>query len=146
MICGMGLDPLQSSVMFTRAVCHSGVGSNSIFCNGCKHWVHKKCSWLKHLAKDPEYRCTWCQETAYPLDNIGKSKLDLTRWRSKLPFATEEVMLSAADGCELPTTTCVKTAWKKFKELLPILFSPHIFFRTRGHVYSSCAVSNVPCQ
>ena len=27
-------------------------------------------------------------------------------------------MLSAAGGCELSTTTHVKTAWKKFKELL----------------------------
>ena len=29
-------------------------------------------------------------------------------------------MLSAAGGCELSTTTCVKTAWKKFKELLAV--------------------------
>ena len=30
-------------------------------------------------------------------------------------------MLSAASGCELSTTTSVKNAWKKFKELLPVL-------------------------
>ena len=64
MICGTGLDPLQSS----GAVCRTGVGSNSIFCNGCKHWVHKKCSGLKRLKKDPDYRCTRCQGTARPLD------------------------------------------------------------------------------
>ena len=29
--------------------------------------------------------------------------------------------LSAASGCELSTTTYVKTAWKKFKDLLPVL-------------------------
>ena len=34
-------------------------------------------------------------------------------------------MLSAAGGCEL-STTCVKTAWKKFKELLPVLSSRHL--------------------
>ena len=33
-------------------------------------------------------------------------------------------MLSAAGGCELATTRHVKTAWKKFKELLPVLSSP----------------------
>ena len=44
MICGTGLDLLQSSGEFPCAVCHTGVGSNSIFCKGCKHWVHKKCS------------------------------------------------------------------------------------------------------
>ena len=50
-------------------------------------------------------------------------------------------MLSAAGGCELSTTTCVKTAWKKFKELLPVLSSRHLSFKTRGCVYSSCVRS-----
>ena len=68
MICGMGLDLLQSSGEFPCTVYGTGVGSNSIFCNGCKHWVHKKCSGLKHLTKDPDYRCTRCQGTARPLD------------------------------------------------------------------------------
>ena len=43
-ICGTGLDLLQSSGEFPCAVCLTGVGNNSIFCNGCKHWVHKKCT------------------------------------------------------------------------------------------------------
>ena len=68
MICGMGLDLLQSSDEFPCAVCRTGVGRNSIFCNGCKHWVHKKCSGLKCLKKDPDYRCTRCQGIARPLD------------------------------------------------------------------------------
>ena len=84
MICGMGLDLLQSSGEFPCAVCRIGVGSNSIFCNGCKHWVHKKCSGLKRLKKDPDYRCTWCQGTARPwmADHRRKSRSDLTslRW------------------------------------------------------------------
>ena len=42
MIYGTGLDLLQSSGEFLCAVCHTGVGSNSIFCKGCKHSVHKK--------------------------------------------------------------------------------------------------------
>ena len=49
-------------------------------------------------------------------------------------------MLSAAGGCELTTTARVKTVWKKFKELLPILSSRHLSFKTRGHVYSSCVL------
>ena len=47
-------------------------------------------------------------------------------------------ILSAASGCELSTTTHVKTAWKKFKELLPVLSSRHLSFRTCGCMYSSC--------
>ena len=84
MICGMGLDHLQSSGEFPCALCHTGVGSNSIFCNGCKHSVNKKCSGLKRLTKDPDYRCTRCQGTARPwmADHRRKSRSDLTslRW------------------------------------------------------------------
>ena len=46
-------------------------------------------------------------------------------------------MLSAAGGCELSTTTHVKTAGKKFRKLLPVLSSCHLAFKTCGSVYSS---------
>ena len=114
------------------------MGSNSIFCNGCKHWVHKKRSGLKRLKKDPDYRCTRCQGSARPLDGRPQKKVQVG------PDKLEEVasfcylgdMLSAAGGCELSTTTRVKTAWKKFKDLLPVLSSCHLC-----HVYSSCVRS-----
>ena len=41
----------------------------------------------------------------------------------------------------MAVTTRVKTAWKKFRELLPVLTSRHLFNKTRGHVYSSCVRS-----
>ena len=50
-------------------------------------------------------------------------------------------MLSAAGGCELSATTRVKTAWKKYKELKPVLSSRHLSFKTRGRVYSTCVRS-----
>ena len=50
-------------------------------------------------------------------------------------------MLSAASGCKLPTTTRVKTAWKKFKELISVLASRHLSLKTCGCVYSSCVRS-----
>ena len=143
MICGMGLDLLQSSGKFPCAVCHTGVGSNSIFCSGCKYWVHKKCSGLKHLKKDPDYRCVWCQGTTRPLDGrpqkevqVGPDKLGVVA-----SFCYLGDMLSALGGCELSTTTRVKTTWKKFKGLLPVLSSSHLSFKTCGCVYSSCVRS-----
>ena len=47
-------------------------------------------------------------------------------------------MLSAAGVCKRSTTTRVKTARNRFKELLPVICSPHLSFKTRGRVYSSC--------
>ena len=83
-ICGTGLDLLQSSGKFPCAVYRTGVGNNSSFYNGCKHWVHRKCSGLKRLTKDPDYRCTWCQGTARLLDSrpqkevqVGPDKLEV---------------------------------------------------------------------
>ena len=140
MICGTGLDLLQSSGKFPCTICRTGVGSNSMFCNGCKQWVHKKCSGPKHLTKAPDYRCTRCQGTACPLDGrpqkeiqVGPVKLEVVA-----SFRYLGDMLSAAGGCELSTTACVKTAEKKFKKLLPVLSSRHLSFKTRGRVYSSC--------
>ena len=82
---------------------------------------------------------TRCQGTAHPLDGrpqrevqVGPDKLEVVA-----SFCYLGDMLSAAGGCELSTTTCVKTAWKKFKELKPILSSCHLSFKTRGSVYSS---------
>ena len=105
-------DLLQNSGEFPCAVCRTGVGSNSIFCSGCKHWVHKKCSEIKHLKNDPDYRYTWCQGTARPSDGrpqkkvqVGPDKLEVVA-----SFCYLGDMLSAAGGCELSTTTPVKTA------------------------------------
>ena len=47
-------------------------------------------------------------------------------------------MLSTAGGCELSATTHVKTAWKKVNELLPVLSSRQLSFKTCGCVYHSC--------
>ena len=35
-------------------------------------------------------------------------------------------LLSAGGGCEFTVTTRVKTAWKKFRELLPVLTSRYL--------------------
>ena len=56
-------------------------------------------------------------------------------------FCYLDDMLSAGGGCEMVVTTRVKTAWKKFRELLPVLTSRHLSYKTRGHVYSSCVRS-----
>ena len=38
-------------------------------------------------------------------------------------------------------TSHVKAAWKKFRELLPVLTSRHLCYKNSGHVYSSCEQS-----
>ena len=146
MICGTGLDLLQSSGEFPCAICRNGVGSNSIFCNGCKHWVHKKCSGLKRLKKYPDYRCTRCQGTARLLDDRPQKEVQVGPYKLEVvaSFCYLGDMLSAAGGCELSTTTCVKTAWKKFKDLLPVLSSRHLSFKI--HAVCTALVCGAQCS
>ena len=143
MICGTGLDLLQSSGEYPCAVCRTGVGNNSIYCNGCKLWVHKKCSGLQRLTPNPDYRCARCMGNARPIDGrpqsevqVGPDKLEVVA-----SFCYLGDMLSAGGGCEMAVTTRVKTTWKKFRKLLPVLTSCHLSYKTRGHVYSSCVRS-----
>ena len=143
MICGTGLDLTQSSSKNPCGVCRTGVGRNSIFCNGCKHWVHKKCSGLKRLVEDPAFMCARCLGTARPID--GRPQKDVLVGPVKLEvvasFCYLGDTLSAAGGCELATITRVKTAWKKFIDLLPVLSSRHLSYKTRGRVYNTCVRS-----
>ena len=125
------------------AVCHTGVGNNSIHCNGCKLWVHKKCRGLQRLAPIPDYKCARCMGNARSIDGrpqsevqVGPDKLEVVA-----SFCYLGDMLSAGGGCEITVTTHVKTAWKKFRELLPVLTSRHLSYKTHGHVYSSCVRS-----
>ena len=67
---------------------------------------------------------------------VGPDKLEVVA-----SFCYLGDMLSAGGGCEMAVTTRVKTAWKKFRELLPVLTSRHLSYKTRGHVYSSCVRS-----
>ena len=45
---GINLDVLKKSGKYPCGVCLTGVGSNNaIQCDGCKRWVHKKCSGIR---------------------------------------------------------------------------------------------------
>ena len=119
MICGTGLDLLQSSGKYPCAVCRTGVGNNSIYCNGCKLWVHKKCSGIQRLTPNPDYRCAQCMGNARPIDGrpqsevqVGPDKLEVVA-----SFCYLCDILSAGGGCDIMVTTHLKTAWKKFREV-----------------------------
>ena len=77
MICCTGLDLLHSSGEYPCAVCPTGVGNNSIYCNDCKLWMHKKCSGLRQLTPNPDYRCARCMENASPIDGRPQNEVQV---------------------------------------------------------------------
>ena len=69
MVSEVNLQTLKDSGKYPCSVCRKGVGSNSIYCAGCSHWVHKKCSGvIGSLKSNPDYHCSRCKGTARPID------------------------------------------------------------------------------
>ena len=80
---------------------------------------------------------------ARPIDGIPQSEVQVIPDELGVvaSFCYLGEMLSTGGGCEITVTTRVKTAWKKIRELLPVLTSHHLSYKTYGHVYSSCVQS-----
>ena len=77
MVCGKDLHSLKDSGKHPCGVCCKGVGCNSILCEGCQSWIHKKCSGIKNKLKaNPMFRCKRCLGLCRPID--GRSEKQVT--------------------------------------------------------------------
>ena len=141
MASGHNLDVLKDSGRFPCGVCRKGVGTNSILCSSCAHWVHHGCSGVKgKLKEDPSFKCNRCLGTARQIDarpctefEVGNDMLEAVD-----SFCYLGDMVSASGGCERAIITRIKCAWGKFRELMPLLTSRALSFRRRGHLFSTC--------
>ena len=108
---------------------------------GCTRNAVGSSSWQRTLITDVHVpgNCTPLDGRPQREVQVGPDKLEVIA-----SYCYLGDMLSAAGSCELSTKTRVKTAWKKFKERLPVLSSHHLSFKTRGRVYSSCVRSPMP--
>ena len=95
MVSGVNLQTLKDSGEYPCSVCRKGVGSNSIYCAGCSHWVHKKCSGVTgSLKSNPDYRCSRCKGTARPIDGRPHNEWLLMQdknWMLLIHSATLEI-------------------------------------------------------
>ena len=144
MISGPELDLLRDSGKYPCAVCRKGVGCNSIYCTGCAHWVHKRCSGIKGtLANRTDFQCKRCKGIARPID--GRPTTSISVEESELEVVYEfcylRDMIDAGGGCERASIAKTKVAWGKFKQLLSLLTSRALPLNIRGKVYKSCVRS-----
>ena len=95
---------------------------------------------MKIWTPNPDKRCAPCMGNARPIYRKPQSEAQVGPYKLEVvaSFCYLGDMLSAGGGCEITVTTRVKTAWKKFWELLPVLTSRHLSYKTRDHVCSSC--------
>ena len=136
-----GLDLQQSSGEFPCPFCRTGVGSNSIFCNGCKHWVRKKCSGLKRLTKDPDYRGT------RPLDSRPQREVRLT-WKAgggSFLFLPRRHALSSRWLWTFNHNTCENRLEEVQGATTSSFFTPPLFQDKWPCVQLLCAKCNAPC-
>jgi len=66
----------QNAVRWPCEVCSKGIGSNSLQCNSCQKWVHKKCNGVKgsmsKVAKS--FICSGCLN---PVTSAGHTSVDI---------------------------------------------------------------------
>ena len=56
-----GKEGSSKTVKYPCGVCDKGVGANSVWCEGCQKWCHKRCSGLKSLKGAGEgFECPTC--------------------------------------------------------------------------------------
>ena len=136
-------NPQNKTGKFPCSVCLKGVGRNSILCPVCKCWVHVNCSGLKgQLAKATNFVCSQCRSGAVA-DRNNEEKVMLAGSNLEVvdKFCYLGDMLDAGGGVESSTVTRVRSGWKKFRELLPLLTTKAISLKVKGELYAPCVRS-----
>ena len=93
----------------------------------------------------PSYKCKRCLGEACPIDVRPCKEVVLAGVTLEVvnSFVYLGDGICTGGGCELATVIRVRSAWGKFRELLPLLTSKVISLHTRGKLYNSCVRSTM---
>ena len=144
MISGRNLNTLKKTGKYPCGVCFTGVGRNSIYCSFCSCWVHKKCTNIHGpLINVANFKCARCSGSARPIDvrPFLEITLDGEVVEAVDCFCYLGDMIAGGGGCHHATTARIRSAWGKFRELLPLLTSRSLLLSTRGYLYDTCVRS-----
>ena len=129
---------------FPCGVCNKGVGCNSLRCTKCKRWIHARCSGVRgKLSEDKakDFVCKSCLDPKTPTEQAEKIPIGNYAYDVVQQFCYLGDMLSAGGGAEATSVTRTRCAWKKFRELLPILTSRALSLKRKGFHYEACVRS-----
>ena len=134
---------LIKSIKFPCAVCGKGVGANSIQCTSCAKWVHKRCSEVKgRLSAVVNFVCKTCCTPALPENQLPeKINVDGDEFDTVSEFGYLGDVVGQAGGCADAVTARIRSAWKAFHELLPLITNRGIYLAKRGNLFVTCARS-----
>jgi hypothetical protein len=128
-----------SSGKWPCGVCKKAVGSNSIQCNKCTKWIHKKCSGIKgKLKPDPNFHCKSCVSGNQSLQMVDHKEIDMGE-DGKLEMVEQFCylgdMIGAGGGSEEAVRCRTRCAWGKFNELAPMLTKRGLSLKMKGNLY-----------
>ena len=90
------------------------VGSKSIFCQNCIHWVYKRCSKIRARFKiDPSFKCNACTNNIITISQddpeviIGNDKFEMVD-----SFCYLGDSIGQSGSCFEGTTETLNAAWK----------------------------------
>ena len=142
MICGYDEGPVLKSGKWPCGVCRKGVGSNSILCTFCNCWIHACCSDIHgHLSSVVDFKCKTCAQEVHELTRPKEVMMGENVYEVVDQFCYLGDMISAGGGAEASSVSWVRSGWKKFRELLPLLTSRVFSLKTKGQLYAACVRS-----
>ena len=128
-----------SSGKWPCGVCRKGVDSNSIQCNKCTKWIHKKCSGVKgRLKPDPKFQCKSCISGAQGGQLVDHREIDIGEDDSLemvQQFCYLGDMIGAGGGSEEAVRCRIRCAWGKFNGLAPMLTKRGLSLKVKGKMY-----------
>jgi len=144
MKCQLRSGQVEDDSKWPCGVCRKRVGSNSIFCESCKKWIHGKCSGVKGRLSDVRnFSCSVCVIGRH--GNTVQEKEVLLGEEGSLEcvdkFCYLGDMIGCGGGVEEAVRTRVKCAWGKFRELAPLLTLRGLSLKLKGKLYGTCVQS-----
>ena len=149
MICGVSLDLLQSSGEFPCPICHTGVGSTSIFCKRCKHRVLKEMKWAQVLDKGPRLQMYKVAGNCTPLGQQTTEGSPSQTWQAgggSFLLLPRKHALKSWWLWTFNHNTCENHLDEVQGAATSSLFLPPLFQDTWPPVQLLCVELNAPCQ
>ena len=144
---GEGKGDVEVSGKWPCSVCGKGVARNSLQCTKCLKWVHKKCSGIKGSlqAASITFVCKRCSNKVIEAtmvgigDGVDIGNGDVLEKVGKFCYLGD--MINADGGADSAVVARIRCAWKKFRELSPLLTHKGASLKLKGKVYESCVRS-----
>ena len=124
-------------------MCGNGVGVNSVQCTRCSLWVHARCSGIggNLTGRGADFVCSACDGTLVMVESPDTIELAGETLECVREFCYLGDMISADGGAVSSSVARVRSGWKSFRELQPLLTKRGLSLRAKGQLYAACVRS-----